>query len=114
MDVSNIICCENTYDAAKKGHLKCLITFHHMGFPWDEKTLSIAVQNNNSRCVIYLREYGCPWDEKTEELASRNNLLLINGSPNKGLSLKDILSFLDDKDIISSDDIKFLEEMKHL
>jgi hypothetical protein len=57
--------CKNTQDAAKKGHLECLIYAYENRWEWDESTCANAASNGHLECLIYAHEKGCPWDVET-------------------------------------------------
>ena len=45
--------CKNTADAAKNGHLECLVYAHENGCPWNEKTCEYAAENGHLECLVY-------------------------------------------------------------
>lgn len=56
-------CCKYINDAARKGHLNCLIVAHKSGCRWDGDTTAWAANDGHLDCLKYLHENGCPWDE---------------------------------------------------
>jgi hypothetical protein len=67
--------CKNATDAAKNGHLECLVYAHTNGCPWDELTCAKAAENGHLECLVYAHENGCPWDKWTCTYAADNGHL---------------------------------------
>ena len=74
-------------NAARKGHLKCLIWAREQRCPWDARTCADAAMNGRLETLIWARDHGCPWDTRTCTDATRNEHKDIlkwihkNGSP---------------------------------
>ena len=58
-------CCidDNSYIAAKHGHLEYLKYAHENGCSWNDKTYLNASFNRHLECLKYAHENACPWDE---------------------------------------------------
>jgi len=67
--------CKNTQDAARKGHLECLVYAYTNGCPWDERTCELAARNGHLDCLEYAHTNGCKWDAWTCMLAAENGHL---------------------------------------
>jgi hypothetical protein len=67
--------CKKCDDAAKNGHLNCLIYLHIQGYFWDELTCFYAAKNGHLDCLEYAHTHGCPWDEFTCSSAAMNGHL---------------------------------------
>ena len=50
--------------AASTGDLKLLIWARQHGYPWTERTLEYAVQNQHYAVAHWATEHGCPTKEK--------------------------------------------------
>ena len=65
--LSNRDICEN---AAKNGHLDCLIYAHEHGYPWRSSICDIIAKNGHLDCLKYVHSQKCPWDKITCESAA--------------------------------------------
>ena len=67
--------CKNAKDAAKNGHLECLVYAHQNGGEWDYRTCELAAANGHLDCLRYAHENRYRWDYLTCELAAKNGHL---------------------------------------
>jgi hypothetical protein len=66
--------CKNTNDAAKNGHLDCLVYAYTNGCGWDKRTCELAAENGHLKCLQYAHDNGCPRDEYTCAYAVNTDL----------------------------------------
>ncbi len=90
--------CVVTSEAAKGGHLKCLIWLHENGCPWNTETCSHAASEGHLACLKYAHENGCGWNVDTCSFASWGGRLTCfvyareNGCPwNKEIVMENLL-----------------------
>lgn len=57
-------------EAARNGHLDCLMFAHEVHYFWGENVCAEAAANGHLDCLIYLREHGCPWSEDVMQRAA--------------------------------------------
>ena len=49
-------------EAAKRGHLYCLMYLQQHGYEWDETACSAAAAGGCLECLEYAHVEGCAWD----------------------------------------------------